>query len=548
MKSWLSIICIGTLVIYCQAEEKALSSAIKQVTVYADRAAVTRHAEVQLPAGQHELRFENLPVLLDNNSLQINAEGTTPTTILDVTAKQEQRITNANVRIQEINNKIQAITDEINALADKTALLDNQADFIKQMQMGVLAPSKDASRPSAQEIKNIMQFSKDNLANIFASQRLLAKQKNELEKQLQVLQSELAPIQQQQNSQVKNIVIRVNLEQAGKVNLDLTYVTYGAYWYPNYDARFNTKDRKVSLDYLGVISQQTGEDWKNVKLTLSTAKPSLGGNPPLLTNWIIDEYKPPVAAQAAYRDAPITAMPAPDLAATTDAADYLAKDLRQKNKASVQTATVDMGATSASFNIEKEASLMSDNSQRKVTITRIDLPSKLHYMITPRLAETAYLQAESNNSSDYPLIGGKLNIFMDNRFIASSDLKTTMPKEDFKLDLGADESINVQFKRLQRFTEKTGFTNSSQRITYEYLITVQNNKKTAESINIIDHIPVSENDKIKINLLSPNAKDIKQDKDGKLTWNWTLNAGQKREATLKFSIEYPINMQVIGIQ
>lgn len=536
MKQWLSVICLGTLSIYCYAEQKTLTSAIKDVTVYTDRAAITRKAEISLPAGEHELYFNNLPAQLDNNSVQVNALSTVPTTILDVTTKQEARLEDANLRLQKIDEEIKQFNDQLNALVDQDALLINQQEFISQMQSGVLAPSKDASRPSAQELQNIMQFAKDNLATILEKQRAIAKQRTELKKQLDVLQNERYPIQQRTGYQVKNVVVRVNLQQAGKVNLDLTYMTYGANWYPNYDARFDSRNNKLSVTYLGVISQRTGEDWQNVKLTLSTAKPNLGGNAPELSSWLINEavkVKPltgrvaDVSGYGAMAPAPMAAM--------------------KEEVAVRQVATVDTGMTSASFNIDKPTSLASDGSQQKVTITDVDLASKLQYITVPKLAQAAYLQATSANDSDFPLLAGRLNIFMDNRFITTGSLKTIMPKEELKLDLGVDEGIAVTYKQLNRFTEKTGLTSSYNKVTYEYLITVQNNKQTPETIKVMDQVPIPQDENITVKLLSPNPRTIEQDKEGKLIWNWTLSAGEKKEATVKFSVEYPVDMNIGGL-
>ncbi|MFD1259319.1 mucoidy inhibitor MuiA family protein [Entomomonas asaccharolytica] len=536
MKQWLSVICLGTLSIYCYAEQKTLTSAIKEVTVYTDRAAITRKAEILLPAGEHELSFNNLPVQLDNNSVQLNALSTVPTTILDVTTKQQARLEEANIRLQKIDQEIKQLNAQLNALADQEKLLINQQEFVKKMQEGVLAPSKDATRPSAQELQNIMQFAKDNLATILEKQRTIVKQTTALKKQLSVLQNERYPIQQKTGYQVKNVVVRVNLQQAGKVNLDLTYMIYGANWYPSYDARFDSRNNKLSVTYLGVISQRTGEDWQNVKLTLSTAKPNLGGNAPELTAWLINE---------ATKVKPIT----PKLAGASGYASMAPAPMAamQEEVAVRQIASVDTGMTSASFNIAKPTSLASDGSQQKVTITDIDLASKLQYITVPKLAQAAYLQAASINNTDFPLLAGKLNIFMDNRFITTGSLKTIMPKQELKLDLGVDEGIAITYKQLNRFTEKTGLTSCYNKVTYEYLLTVQNNKQTPETIKIMDHIPVSQDEKITVKLLSPNPKTIEQDKQGKITWQQTLSAGEKKETMIKFSVEYPVDMNIRGL-
>lgn len=539
MKRWLSVICLGTLSLYTYAAHKELvSSSIKAVTVYADRAAINRQAEVSLPAGEYELYFKDLPVEMDNNSVQVNVLSTNPTTVLDVTTKQRARLSEVNPRLQKIDDQIQQLNDQKNKLADQAELLANQYAFIETMQAGVFVVNKDGSRPSVQELKNVMQFSKENLLVLLEKQRQINAEVTKINEQLANLQNERQPIVRG-NKQAKDVVVRVNLQQPSQVNIDLSYVTPNALWYPRYDVRFDTKNDQLQLDYSGIVQQRTGEDWKNVKLTLSTAKPNLGSNLPKLKPWLIDQAREVVGADLEFNNEMA------DMKMAAPAAMVL--DDKEEVQALRPMASVDMGTTSASFTIENPISLNSGSSEQRVSITALELPHKLNYITVPKLASVAYLQVEASNNSDFPLIAGKLNVFMDNRFVASSHLKATMPKEILKLDLGADEGISVTYKPIKRFTEKTGFTNSYDKVTYEYLLTVQNNKKTPQNIKVFDQIPVSENESITVKQLSPDSKLVKQDQEGKINWELNLNPQEKKEISIRFSIEYPNEMPVVGV-
>ena len=123
-----------------------------------------------------------------------------------------------------------------------------------------------------------------------------------------------------------------------------------------------------------------------------------------------------------------------------------------------------------------------------------------------------------------------------------------MPGEKFDLALGLDEGISIKHKRVARFAEDTGLTNSGKRITYEYLITVQNNKRTAERVIVADQVPLSRNEKIVVKLISPDAKDVKPTDEGTLKWSLDLKPGEKRELTVKFSVEYDNGVNVTGLE
>jgi uncharacterized protein (TIGR02231 family) len=100
---------------------------------------------------------------------------------------------------------------------------------------------------------------------------------------------------------------------------------------------------------------------------------------------------------------------------------------------------------------------------------------------------------------------------------------------------------------VQRFTENTGLTNSGVRITYEYLLTLQNNKTLPAKVVVHDQVPVSRNEKIEVKVLAPDAKTSKPDDEGKLTWTLDLKPGEKRDLTVKFTIEHPKDVTVEGL-
>jgi uncharacterized protein (TIGR02231 family) len=194
------------------------------------------------------------------------------------------------------------------------------------------------------------------------------------------------------------------------------------------------------------------------------------------------------------------------------------------------------------------ASVPSDNSPQKVPIATAALTATLEYLTTPKLQTTAFLTAKVANSSEFPLLAGAMNVFLDGTFVATSQLRTVMAGEKFDLALGADEGIAIKHKRVQRFAEDTGLTSSGRRVTYEYLVTLQNNKKTAARVLVHDQIPVSRNEKIVVKQFLPEPKELKPEADGTLKWTLELKPAEKRELKVKFSVDYPKEIQVSGLE
>jgi len=226
-------------------------------------------------------------------------------------------------------------------------------------------------------------------------------------------------------------------------------------------------------------------------------------------------------------------------------------------EAATISATVESTATSATFKIPIAVTLASDNSTQKVGITTFKLAANLQYQATPKVREAAFLSAYTTNTSDYPLLAGAMNTFLDGTFVATSQLKTVMSGEKFELALGADEGVAIKRKLVNRFTEDTGLTSSGRRTTYEVLVTVTNNKKTAERVVFKEGVPLSRDEKIVVKILTPAERDtgtkaapkeVTMEEDGKLVWRLDLKPGEKREIPLKYSIEHPANLAVTGIE
>ncbi|CAB3893242.1 mucoidy inhibitor MuiA family protein [Achromobacter dolens] len=531
------------------AAAAGLASSIGAVTVYQDRAVVTRAASSDLPAGEHELVLEKLPASLQENSLQVSAKSSGQATLLDVRVRDAFQADTANERVKQLEDQIRKLQGQQAALDDEASVLDNQRELVAMMQRGATEPAKDGPRPTLDELKAIQALSADTLSRTLAGLRRVAEQREELERQLSAAQGELGQLQGQLNRRTKTVTLRVNLARAGKLDLNVSYAVAGARWTPSYDARLRPADRSVDLGYFGVIRQNTGEDWNNVKLTLSTARPALGGGAPKLDPWIIDVAAPPPPMPAPVAAAPVMRPePRARQSAKSASAEMAAGDMAPAlEEATVATAAVQSEATSASFQIRTPATLPSDNSTQRVAITTAKLPATLQYQSTPALREAAFLTALANNNTEYPFLAGTLNTFLDDAFVAASSMKSVMPGEKVELALGADDGISIKRQLVNRYTESTGFSGNGKRVTYEYKITVKNNKATKEQVSFKDRLPISRNEKIEVKLLSPSERDIKREDDGVLVWNWEMEPGKSRDAVLKFSVDYPGDIDVAGI-
>ena len=552
-----------------------VDSQITAVAVYTDRAVVTRVAKADLATGETELTFEKLPASLLDQSLQVSGRGAAEVTILDVNSRTTYVEAAADARVKGIEDQIAAEQKKLRALHDRGVTLDQQQALIGKIENAVAAPpAKDAaaSRPGFDEWQKLMTFSDEARTKLVAERQALDAQREDVQAKIAALEAQLGDLRGQagKGRSYKTVTVRVAAAKAGPLEVTLAYTVQGASWTPSYDARLKGEERSVELSYFGTVRQNTGEDWKGVAMTLSTAKPGLGGGAPELGIWVVDvvasadeieltpfeirtrEQDKGYRSKAAAAGKPMR--PDPMRGFTNTLALEAAPALVVAQQA---MAEVDSASTSASFKIAAPATILSDNATQKVAITTIALPAKLQYQATPRLQETAFLSAYVTNATDFPLLAGSVNTFLGDSFVATSALKTVMPSEKFELALGADESIGVKRRVVNRFAEDTGLTGSGRRVTYEFLVTLTNNKKTTERVVFKELLPVSRNEKIVVKLLTPaerevgtaaSPKEITREEDGKLVWRLDLKPGEKREIPLKFSVEHPADVQVTGLE
>jgi uncharacterized protein (TIGR02231 family) len=561
-----------------------VDSRITSVTVYSDRAIVTRTATNDLTAGEHTLTFENLPTALADPSLQASGFGVPGATILDVIAQTIYSETTANERVWALEDQIKNLQKQRRVLDDRSKILEEQRAFVQRMlQASTNSPSaasgSTAARPTLDEWQKLFSYTEESLGKVSTEQQSIDGQREELQAKQTALEKQLNELRGARGRQSKTVTVRVSLTTPGRLDVALRYSIPNAGWSPAYTARLRSTDRAIDLSYFGVVHNGTGEDWNNIALILSTARPGLGGGAPELQPWIADIVRarsgnastvisPDMVGESRLILSPVDAEAGrgsataglPTLGNNVTSLSIVKSGKISpppaESEAGLMAADVDANITSATFKIPVSVSVAGNNVSQKVAIKDARLAATLQFQSTPRILEAAFLSASASNTTDYPLLAGPINTYLDDTFVAANSLKTVMPGEKFELALGADEGIAVKRRLVNRFAEETGLTNKTHRITYEFLITLTNNKTTTERIVFKEPTPQPRDERIVVKLLSPqekeigtsnSPKEIMREENGRIAWRVNLRPGEKREFTLKLSIEYPNDVAISGL-
>jgi len=536
------------------------ASRVTEVTVYTDRALVERQAQLDLRAGETILVLKDLPANLWDNSLQVSGSGPAGTTVVDVQSRNVYLEAEPSPIIRELEEKSAALRIEKSGMEDEIIALTNDRRVLDQISKAAttLPAEGDAPRPSFEDWRELLKFNAEESRRIQNARRKKEQQSEELANKIMAVERQLQEARGRQPGRraVKEVTVRLAATENGAGTVTVAYTVPGANWTPVYQARLDSNTRRVVLDYQAQVVNRTGDTWDNVALTLSTAQPSAGGSAPEARPWIVQQLQPRPIMRA--MDMAKSSQMSPTqydslvLGENTYAGQTFASAPMMARQATVET-----GLTAATFTIATPATIPADGTVTKVSVTTLDLSAGLRYATTPKLQDAAFLSAKVENNTEFPLLGGSLAAFVDGAFIANSHIETTMAGEEFELALGVDEAVAVERTLVNRFVEKTGFTNKSTRTTYEILIKLSNHKSIPVSVELAEPLPVSRHEKIIVKLVEPTDRDIggpddnqafTRDEEGILTWTGSLGAGATREMTLKFSIEHPNDLNVQGVE
>jgi uncharacterized protein (TIGR02231 family) len=360
-------------------------------------------------------------------------------------------------------------------------------------------------------------------------------------------------------------VVTIAMPEEGEFTLELSYLVTQASWRPQYDVRVSLDEDgnrgTVELTYIGQVQQATGEDWKQVNLALSTARPSQAATLPELQPRYLQVYTPPVVHAAPAAAAPLimrSAVPkkammsfggAPGGPQSLDMAALADEPLPPPPvQAEIATATTEQSGTAYVFKIARSVDIPADNSPHKTTIARDELPCEFDYVSAPVLDATAHLRARVTNTTERVLLPGSSSIFLSGEYVGSTELKMTAPREQFKIFLGIDDTLKIKREQIERTVEKGALLQGDLRRTiYAYRITIHNYAAFARNIVLRDQLPVPQHERIKVKTQNIQPPPTERTKLEILTWRFTLDADSDYKLEYRYAVEHPQDMQVIGL-
>jgi uncharacterized protein (TIGR02231 family) len=214
--------------------------------------------------------------------------------------------------------------------------------------------------------------------------------------------------------------------------------------------------------------------------------------------------------------------------------------------AEIALAQIESSGAAVTYRVARPVAVPSDGSPHRTTVTAFDLGARLDYVTAPKIAAEAYLRARIKNTSAFILLPGWGNIFHGDDFVGRTYLATIAPNEEFEAQLGVDERIKVEHKLTGRTVDKT-FIGNTRRTQLAYTITLTNLLAAPARVIVLDQMPVSRHEAIKVKLQDVSPKPAEQSDLNIIKWEIDLKPQEKRELSFGFIVEQPRDLTVVGI-
>lgn len=522
---------------YAGVNEKVVNTKITDVTVFLSGAQIKRAGSVTLNPGNTSIVIENVSSDVLENSIQ--AKGNGNFTILSVVYQLDY------LKNRVKSTRLITIEDSIKTL---TADLDYQKALLEvykseeQMLMANKSIGGNNVGVKLIDLKESVDFFRNRLTEISTKQLDVKKKVKKLDDLIAKLNSQLADINVDSDKPTGEIVVNVNTKEKIQAEIFVDYIVNNAGWIPTYDLRAIDNNSPINLNYKAIVTQSTGEDWKDVKLTLCTGNPNASGNKPALIPWYL-EFKTNYYNN--YKGGYYQKSKSMVQQSQTN-------NYKEKNQTNVgggvpnfevndyisSYTTTQEGQTNFEFVINIPYNIPSDAKDYTVDIQSYSLKATYEYYCAPKLDKDAFLLAKITDWEEYNLLPGDVNIFYEGTYVGKSLLDIRTTKDTIDISLGRDKNIVVTRTKSKDYTSNS-FMGSSKKDTYGWDINVKNNKKFPINIVIEDQFPISSNSEIEVERLELSGGKYFED-SGKIQWKMQLLPGESKKKTkMMFSVKYP---------
>lgn len=510
-----------------------VNSTIQNITVFRKGAEVNNIARTTVPTGMSEVILQNLPANINDKSIQVACNS--DLIILSVTFQLNYLGTKEKFpEYKRLEDSLEMLNDNFSNINNQITVLQEEEAMLKENRRigGV------NTGVSTAELKNATLFFSTRMTEIKTQITALSKKQKKLQEQITRIQNQINSFNQKLNQPGGEIVLQVSSKANTNAVFHFSYLANEAGWNPFYDLRAENIKSPIQLIYKANVFQNTGIDWKNVNLTISTGNPIESGTNPVMNIWWLDFY----ISRPAYSRNYAAPMMQQSIKKTEAEADMMGLEETPPPATVNNYTSVSETQFAAEFKIDLPYTIPSDGKTHIVAMKEYSLPAIYQYYAVPKLDKDAFLLAKITDWEKLSLLSGTANIFFDGAYVGQTQINTSNTKDTLDFSLGRDKKIIIKREKIKDFTSSK-IVSLNKKETYAYEISVRNTKNEAIDIEIFDQIPVSQNKDIVVELEEFSNAEVNNEK-GELKWNYKIEPTKSASFKFIYSVKYPKERQI----
>lgn len=538
------------------AAQVPATSTVDAVTVFLSGAEVTRLAKAHLDKGEHTIVVADLPASAIPGSIRVEGRATGK---LDIGSVDTARKLLQHAESEAADSQRKVLEDKLQTLKDQKKTVEAQALAAKTQQKLIANLAQLPTRPASQTAPSPALDDWPKILALIAQGTtdasklaLDAEQKiREIERQIADTNTQLSSLAPARTEQTE-VRIHVIAQSPLDVDLSVHYQVPDAHWAPLYDARLSTGTKteppKLSLDRRAAITQTSGEDWSGVSMALSTARPSDGSAAPDIQTQLVD-FEPVLKPDIAMP--PPAAAPAlmarSKMNVELDAAQGAGTEANIPVAAEETVAQLKSAPFDATFGVPGRVTVSATGEPKRVLLSTENSEPTLGCRSVPKVDTNAYLYAKVKVGKEAPMLPGMIYLFRDGTFVGTGDLPLLRPGEDHDIGFGVDDQVKVKHAVLEDKRGEIGLISTSHVDSRNFQVNVKNMHERPIDITILDRVPVSQNDDIKVEMTgraSPTTTNV-DDKRGVIAFQARLEPDEEKILEYGYRVSWPASKSIV---
>ncbi|MCS6918026.1 MAG: mucoidy inhibitor MuiA family protein [Chitinophagales bacterium] len=503
---------------------------LKAATVYLQQAELQFEGVASIPNGSSEVVFTDLPRNVNPSSVQVSAGS-------DITLLSASFSLNF-LKSPEDHPAVRKLRDSVELMTQQVRQLQGQKEVVKGL-MELLQSNREVGGENTgvqlEQLSRVYDYYNQRMSELHRQRLDLEEKEKKASERLLRLQQQLGELNQRLQQPSGQVVVAVASPSTRSVRFTLILVANDAGWTPVYDMRVKDVTSPVQVSYKASVYQNTGIDWNDVRLKLSTGNPAAGAAGPTLYPWYLDFYQPVSLQEVQIVQGKNRAeiQSAPTL--MEDAYSKTAADFTQVRQMQL----------AVEFDISLPYTILSGSKPQLVSVQDHQLPATYRYYCIPKLDDDVFLKAAISGWENLNFLPGMANVFFEGAFVGQTHINPAETGDTLSVSLGRDRSIIVKRETVKEFTRTTTFGDQVRK-SMRYRLSARNNRKEAITLELIDQIPVSRQSKIEVSPDESGGAQLNKE-TGQLTWLLGIRPAEEQQVQFGFTVKYPKGKPPAGL-